>query len=66
MFESEGMYLTLHTAGGRNLHDDGDSGPQVSQVGDGLRATWTLREGESTGVALKSMGASCAAVGPVS
>ena len=56
MFESEGMYLTLHTVGGRNLHDDGDSGPQVSQVGDGLRATWTLREGESTGVVLESMG----------
>ena len=31
-----------------------------------LRATWTLREGESTGVALESMGASCAAFGPVS
>ena len=56
MFESEGMHLTLHTVGGRNLHDDGDSGPQVSRVGDGLRATWTLREGESTGVVLESMG----------
>jgi pentatricopeptide repeat protein len=50
-----GMHLTVHTAGQRRPVAEG--GMQVEQVGDGLRATLGLREGESgRGVVLESMG----------
>ncbi len=56
MFEADGMRLTLHTVGVRGARDGDDDGVQVSQQGDGLHATWTLREGQSAGVVLESMG----------
>jgi pentatricopeptide repeat protein len=47
-----GMELTLHTAGAK----DGDRA-KVERVGDGLRGTISMREGESgRGVVLESMG----------
>jgi pentatricopeptide repeat protein len=50
----DGMHLTLHSAG-RRTADDG--GAAIEQVGDGFRATITMREGESgRGVILESMG----------
>jgi GH15 family glucan-1,4-alpha-glucosidase len=50
----DGMHLTLHT-GGRRAGGDGRA--DVSRAGDGLRATFTMREGESgAGVVLESMG----------
>ena len=50
-----GMHLTVHTAGRRR--DVAEGGAVVEQAGDGLRATFTLREGESgRGVVLESMG----------
>jgi pentatricopeptide repeat protein len=50
-----GMELTLHSTGERRSADD--DGAAVERVGDGLRATFTLREGESgRGVVLESMG----------
>jgi GH15 family glucan-1,4-alpha-glucosidase len=56
MFEADGMRLTLHTVGQRRTGDADDHEVQLSRRGDGLHATWTLREGETTGVALESMG----------
>jgi pentatricopeptide repeat protein len=50
-----GMELTLHSTGERRTAADG--GAAVERAGDGLRATFTLREGESgRGVVLESMG----------
>src|SRR5689334_5332877 len=50
-----GMHLTVHTAGRRR--DVAEGGAVVERVGDGLRATLTLREGESgRGMVLESMG----------
>jgi pentatricopeptide repeat protein len=49
-----GMELTVHTAGRRA---PSEGGAPVERVGDGLRATITMREGESGGgVVLESMG----------
>jgi GH15 family glucan-1,4-alpha-glucosidase len=55
-FEADGMHLTLHTVGKRHLGDADDHAVQMSRRGDGLHATWTLREGDTTGVVLESMG----------
>jgi pentatricopeptide repeat protein len=50
-----GMELTLHSTGERRPAAEG--GAAIERVGDGLRATFTLREGESgRGVVLESMG----------
>jgi pentatricopeptide repeat protein len=50
-----GMHLTVHTAGKRR--DVAEGGVVVERSGDGLRATLTLREGESgRGMVLESMG----------
>ncbi|MGH3166379.1 MAG: glycoside hydrolase family 15 protein, partial [Trebonia sp.] len=50
-----GMYLTVHTAGQRR--DAADGGAVIERAGDGLRATFTMREGDSgRGVVLESMG----------
>jgi GH15 family glucan-1,4-alpha-glucosidase len=56
VFRTEGgMHLTVHTAGRRRAVAEG--GAEVERAGDGLRATFTLREGESgRGVVLESMG----------
>jgi pentatricopeptide repeat protein len=62
MFRGEdGTELTLHTAGppspalARRAAAGG--GPAIERVGDGLRATFTMREGEyGRGVMLESMG----------
>src|SRR5262249_8296730 len=53
--EGGGMHLTVHTAGQRR--DVAEGGAVIERVGDGLRATLSLREGESgRGVVLESMG----------
>jgi len=57
IFRMEGgdTHLTVHTAGKRR--DAAEGGVVVERAGDGLRATLTLREGESgRGVVLESMG----------
>ena len=56
VFRTEGgMHLTVHTAGRRRNVAEG--GAEVERAGDGLRATFTLREGESgRGLVLESMG----------
>jgi pentatricopeptide repeat protein len=51
----DGLHLTLHTAGPRRTAAEG--GAAIERAGDGLRATFTMREGESgRGVVLESMG----------
>jgi len=58
---SNGMELTLRSAGRRSA----DDGVSVERDGDGLRATFTMREGESgRGVVLESMGGSSQALAP--
>jgi pentatricopeptide repeat protein len=50
-----GIELTLHSTGERRSAAEG--GAAIERAGDGLRATFTLREGESgRGVVLESMG----------
>ncbi len=56
-----GMELTLHTAGRRDVNRGGVA---PEQVGGGLRATITLREGETGGVVLESMGGEPRAIAP--
>ena len=55
VFESDDMELTVHWArpAGAGPRDERD---MVEQHGDGVRATRTLREGESAGLVLESMG----------
>ena len=57
VFRSGDEGLTLHTVrirGAASRH--GDGGTELKRQGRGLRAAWTLQEGESTGVVLESMG----------
>ncbi|HEU5418986.1 MAG TPA: glycoside hydrolase family 15 protein [Streptosporangiaceae bacterium] len=50
----DGMHLTLHTAGRRPA---AEGGTEIERTGDGLRTTFTMREGDSgRGVVLESMG----------
>ena len=57
-----GMELTLHTAGRPTSHD---GRAMVERVGDGLRGTISMREGESgRGVVLESMGGQPRAIEP--
>ena len=55
VFRSDtGTELTLHSTGHR---DAAQGGASVERAGDGLRATFTMREGQSSrGVVLESMG----------
>ncbi len=53
VFRSETMELTLHTAGRRS---EAEGGAKPERVGDGLHAIFTLREGQTGGVVLESMG----------
>ena len=58
----DGMHLTLHTAG---RVDPAKDGAMAERAGDGLRATFTMREGESgKGVVLESMGDQPRAIAP--
>jgi GH15 family glucan-1,4-alpha-glucosidase len=50
VFSSDGMELTVHPVGA------GDRKPGVERDGDDLRVVQTLREGETAGVLLESMG----------
>ena len=55
MFESDDMRLTLHVAGsGSGSARNGAS--KVHRQGNGVRASWTLHEGETAGVIIESMG----------
>jgi GH15 family glucan-1,4-alpha-glucosidase len=58
---ADGMELTLHTAG-RRARSDG--GAPIEQTGTGLRAEFTLREGQTGGVMLESMGGAPRAMPP--
>jgi GH15 family glucan-1,4-alpha-glucosidase len=53
LFRSDDMELTLHTFG---RHAEGERNAVVQPDDDGLRATFTMREGEIGGVVLESMG----------
>ena len=57
----DGMRLTLHTSGARSA-DKG--GVKADRSGDGLRASFTLREGETGGVVLESAGGEPKALPP--
>jgi GH15 family glucan-1,4-alpha-glucosidase len=62
VFRTEGgMQLTLHTAGRRALSQGGVA---PERAGDGLRATITLREGQTGGVVLESMGGEPRTISP--
>lgn len=56
-----GMELTLHTAGRRSAREGGAT---PEHTGSGLRATITLREGETGGLVLESMGGQPQALPP--
>jgi GH15 family glucan-1,4-alpha-glucosidase len=55
VFSADGMELTLNPVGERAV-SLGDQGLTVERLGDDIRITRTLREGESGGVVLESMG----------
>jgi GH15 family glucan-1,4-alpha-glucosidase len=52
VMRSDAGRLTLHVAGGGSGSKDGS---RVQRQGNGVKATWTLREGETAGVILESM-----------
>jgi hypothetical protein len=55
VFSADGMELTLNPVGERAV-SLGDQGLTVERLGDDIRITRTLREGESGGVVLDPMG----------
>jgi GH15 family glucan-1,4-alpha-glucosidase len=55
MFHADGLHLTLHTVGPRGATLE-ELGVEVQRVGEDVRATRMLREGETAGVVLESMG----------
>jgi GH15 family glucan-1,4-alpha-glucosidase len=55
VFHADGLQLTLHSVGPRGASPE-ELGVTVERVGEDLRLVRTLREGESTGVVLESMG----------
>jgi GH15 family glucan-1,4-alpha-glucosidase len=55
VFHADGMELTLHSVGPRGASPE-ELGVTVERVGEDLRLVRSLREGESTGVILESMG----------
>jgi GH15 family glucan-1,4-alpha-glucosidase len=55
VFEADGTELTLHAVGERAT-SLGDQGVIVERRGDGMRVTRMLRQGETAGVVLESMG----------
>jgi GH15 family glucan-1,4-alpha-glucosidase len=55
VFSADGMELTLHPVGERTV-PLGEQGLGVERQGDDLRLTRTLREGQTAGVVLESMG----------
>jgi GH15 family glucan-1,4-alpha-glucosidase len=58
----DGMHLTVHTSGRRT---EAEGGAAIKRIGEGLSATFTLREGESgRGVVLESMGGEPQALPP--
>jgi GH15 family glucan-1,4-alpha-glucosidase len=61
VFRSDGMNLVLHTEGRRS---PGEGGAVVEKAGDGLRATVSLREGQTGGLVLESMGGKPRALPP--
>ncbi|HEY3907357.1 MAG TPA: glycoside hydrolase family 15 protein [Streptosporangiaceae bacterium] len=54
VLSSDGMRLTVHVAAGGSAGKK--NGSAVQRNGNGVRATWTLSEGESAGVMIESMG----------
>jgi len=58
VLRSDGIHLTVHMAGGRPTGGRADrtDGAGLTRAGSGLRASWELREGETAGVVLESMG----------
>ncbi|HUZ37101.1 MAG TPA: glycoside hydrolase family 15 protein [Streptosporangiaceae bacterium] len=55
VFDAGGTHLTLHPVGERTV-PLGEQGIQVERVGQDLRVSRTLNEGETTGMVLESMG----------
>jgi GH15 family glucan-1,4-alpha-glucosidase len=55
MFSSDDTRLTVHVTGGGS-GGGAKNGSAVHRQGNGLRASWTLREGETAGVMIESMG----------
>lgn len=55
VFSADGMELTLSPVSGQSI-PLGEQGLTVERLGDDLRITRTLREGETSGVVLESMG----------
>jgi len=55
VFHADGLELTLNSVGPRGAKPE-DLGVTVERLGDDLRLLRTLREGESTGVVLETMG----------
>jgi GH15 family glucan-1,4-alpha-glucosidase len=53
-FTSDDMRLTVHVTGG-GAGTSAKNGGGVHRQGNGLRASWTLREGETAGVMIESM-----------
>ncbi len=55
VFHSDGMELTVSPVGERDV-TLGEQGIAVERIGDDIRVTRTLREGQSAGMVLESMG----------
>jgi GH15 family glucan-1,4-alpha-glucosidase len=53
VFRAGAMHLTMHTEGRKA---PGEGGAAVQRAGDGLRTTVTLREGQTGGIVIESMG----------
>jgi GH15 family glucan-1,4-alpha-glucosidase len=63
VFDAGGMHLTLHPVGEQTV-PLGEQGLSIERAGEDLRMARTLREGETAGMVLESMGRRPARVSP--
>ncbi len=56
VFRSGDMHLTVSPTGTRQVSPDGPNGVTAEQIGDDIRFALTLKEGETAGLIMESMG----------
>jgi GH15 family glucan-1,4-alpha-glucosidase len=64
VFSADGLQFTLHPTGERDVSLGDHGSHSVERIGDDLRLTSTLHEGESAGMMLESMGGSPRRISP--
>ncbi len=56
VFRSGSMHLTVSPTGNRQINSGDPEGPSAERIGDDLRISLTLKQGETAGLIMESMG----------